>query len=208
MSNMDIFTAWILKALEGAAWVIEPLSAGSPFAQVTSLGALRAIYRRSSRPALIRGSTFGLPVFLFGGSLFFQEEGFLLILGAILFLIGSVFLVLTALDLLQQTPRQVAAYERGFVWLENDILHLWTWEQIAKIEVRGGRYRLYSKDGREAAFAASLKDSAFAETAAAALSGLPDPHRPVKLKICPHCGETISADSTRCLFCLEKIEGG
>ena len=67
-------------------------------------------------------------------------------------------------------------------------------------------YRVTTRDGREVAFDAGLRNQPPGTSLEAALAGLPDPNRPVQLMRCPHCGETISADSSRCLFCMGKIE--
>lgn len=202
---MDLIIALLFASLEGREWAANKEPADTSFASVLGLGAFRGRYTRSCTPTLISLLIYALPLLASGMAALSTGNLFIMLVGGAALVMGLGAAVRVAARWPGRTPRSAALFECGIAWEEQGQARTLDWRQIASTRLDRWRYHVYTQDGREVVFDKGLRNQPFGGSLEAALAGEPDPNRPVSLMKCPHCGETIAADSSRCLFCMGKI---
>ncbi len=202
---MDLVLAFLFASLEGREWTAVRDPADTAFAGVLGLGEFRGSYARSYTPTLIYLLVYALPLLGAGAAALSAGNGFSMLTGGVVLLLALAAVYRAAARWPGRTPRRAALFECGIAWEEQGQARLLDWRQIACTRADRWLYHIVTGDGREVVFDVGLRALPPGTSLEAALAGQPDPNRPVSLMKCPYCGETISADSSRCLFCMRKI---
>lgn len=199
-----IFSLLLHHTIIGEEWLVTQEAGNMAFQSVTGMGEFRVLFSRSYRPSMAL-LVYGLLLLVGGLNLILMQNTFISLFGAML-TVASLFAFYRVIgNWPTRTPIRAALYACGIAWETQGQVWQLRWEQITSSRLCGNRYLLLTRVGQEHIFHASLRHTPVGGSLEAALAGLPDPNRPVRLANCPYCGETISADSTRCLFCMRKL---